>query len=45
MTIYDAGIPFPPEFFLAIADVAKRAMLDAVSKPNSGKLELAKQRS
>lgn len=43
MTIYDAGIPLPPEFFLAIADVAKRAILDAVSKPNSGKLGIRKQ--
>ena len=40
ITMYDEGISFPSESFLAMADVARSAMLDAVSKPRSGKLEI-----
>ena len=38
--MYDEGISFPSESFLAMADVARSAMLDAVSKPRSGRLEI-----
>ena len=38
--MYDEGISFPSESFFAMADVARSAMLDAVSKPRSGRLEI-----
>lgn len=40
--MYEDGISFPFESFLAIAEVASRAMLDAVSKPRNIKVSMAK---